>query len=196
MSERSERRHIDWAAIRAHVERLGAALETGLEPGPDRIRELREERRRQLAERRAAVMAAGPAAPVLILRLGAEFHALPLGSVAGVVPMAPITPLPRALPALCGVMNRHGEAWRVFDLARLLGLPAGECRHVVLLRGAERVGMAVDRAERVGDASSQTPARTGPYVSGYFTADGTDSIAVLDPATLLRHIASHGESPA
>lgn len=56
-------------------------------------------------------------------RLADKTYALPLTTVAQIIPMVTITPLPHAPQAVEGVMNFHGDAVPVIDLRRCLGMP-------------------------------------------------------------------------
>jgi purine-binding chemotaxis protein CheW len=56
-------------------------------------------------------------------RLADKTYALPLSTVAQIIPMVTITPLPHAPDAVEGVMNFRGDAVPVIDLRRCLGMP-------------------------------------------------------------------------
>jgi purine-binding chemotaxis protein CheW len=69
----------------------------------------------------------------LLLPVGDELHALYLGLVREVVPMAPITPVPGSPSWLLGVVNLRGEILPVIDSARPLGIrDAGPRTHLTV----------------------------------------------------------------
>ena len=101
--------------------------------------------------------------------------------------------LPRAGPALLGLVETRGVLCRVYDLAELFGRRAGSARraggHLVVLRqGGGRVGLRVDRAVGIVDvpAAGLLPADDGlPGMLGRITRSGID---LLDPETILGRV--------
>ena len=57
-----------------------------------------------------------------------ESWALPIGALREIVRVTPLTEVPRAAPALLGVMNLRGEVLPVFSLERRLGLASAPAR--------------------------------------------------------------------
>ena len=87
----------------------------------------------------------------LLLTIAAEWYAVTLNQVRGVVPTGHITPVPGAPPHIVGVQNLQGRLLAVLDTAPLLGLPPSkEAGHVVVV-SHERIelGCLVDRAEDI-----------------------------------------------
>lgn len=94
-------------------------------------------RRAQLLDRRAAQLAgrigvqgAADAMPGLsaerrmAVRCGDAWYGFALDDVQEVLPMAPVTPLPAALPGTLGLFGHRGRLANLLDMAVLLGLPA------------------------------------------------------------------------
>jgi purine-binding chemotaxis protein CheW len=85
----------------------------------------------------------------LAFELGSDAYAVPLECVREIVPMRPITPVPRAPRALRGVVALRGEIVQVIDLRLRLGLapiePTRASRIVVVQFGDDRAaGLLVD----------------------------------------------------
>ena len=128
---------------------------------------------------------------VVLMRCGDLRCALERAAVREIAPM-PLLPHPPSLPSsMEGVMNLGGEAILVVDLAKLLGVGAGEdveplYRHIVVLgQASEGVGLLVDRVEDVRriDDASLVPAAPANSLNGCVTAladvDGVQ-VNVLD----------------
>jgi len=105
-----------------------------------------------------------------------------------------VVPLPKAPPAVRGVINLRGKAVPVFDLRHRFGLPPREVEvtdHFVIARaGARTVALHADRAigllevaeSNVEEAKKVTPA--AEYVEGIVKMpDGL--VLIHDPATFL-----------
>jgi len=180
--------------------------------GEARAARLLEERAAALARRTDRASGPAPAAPVLVLSVGAERFGLPLDRAAEVLAAEPTTPLPGAPSALLGLRARAGRLYAVLDLARLLDLPErGPDRdpgtaggHDVLLRplpGAppgRRLALRVGRVMAALPPLPLPPDRTPPTPAGIAfhalipegTGDGTALLAVLDLESLLRSLAA------
>jgi chemotaxis signal transduction protein len=74
----------------------------------------------------------------LLVPLHDDWYAIELTRVREVLAFPFTTPLPGAPPALLGVFNLHGEVVPLFDLAQLLGLPAGPQGDRVAVADTER----------------------------------------------------------
>jgi purine-binding chemotaxis protein CheW len=87
----------------------------------------------------------------LLLTIAAEWYAVTLNQVRGVVPTGHITPVPGAPPHIVGVQNLQGHLLAVLDTAPLLGLsPLKEAGHVVVVSHERiEIGCLVDRAEDI-----------------------------------------------
>src|SRR5262245_1029184 len=111
---------------------------------------------RELVERAgAARSAADPGAevvtsPMIVLRLGARWLAVPAASVREVVTLESITKVPGVADRVLGVALVRGRLVPVIDLPDVLGTPRGgetaitRPRLVVLARGDDEVGVVAD----------------------------------------------------
>jgi len=131
--------------------------------------------------------------------LGAEEHcvfecsghvfAIALSAVCEVVSGKLATSIPQAPPVLIGVVELHGDALPIVQLATLLGTPARPytpaSQIVVLCSEDTRIGAVVDRVHplRVIDYTSLTPTEHHLY-RGWWR-EATTRIAVLNPAALV-----------
>jgi purine-binding chemotaxis protein CheW len=187
------RRPIDWEQVRARLRESQLALERALVADPQRIEAAYRQRAARLAVRQAQAGAASASLSMLVFSLGAERYALDLTVIREVFPFSGCAPVPGASAALLGVVNVRGEIRPVADLARLIGLPAGEedaPGHVLLLRRqGHPVGVKVGRVEGVrqvspgvitGEAGADRPARCVRGVT-------PDMLRILDPEAILSH---------
>jgi purine-binding chemotaxis protein CheW len=96
----------------------------------------------------------------LILDLGDEVYALPLGSVREVVPEPRVTRLPSAPAGLVGLVNVRGEIVPLFDAAALVGAPeGGPLAFAVVVRSHEGPGaLAVPRLPRSAELGERASA--------------------------------------
>lgn len=133
----------------------------------------------------------GQPAGHLLVRVGEQICALPVGAVRRVVRALTVHPLPGARAELAGLAEFAGEPLPVLDLGRLIGAPIGPhplfpVTVVVWSRteeGREAIGLAADEALEVVDlsASSWLPA------SGFLAGEallGEQVVRVLDPDRL------------
>jgi chemotaxis signal transduction protein len=81
----------------------------------------------------------------VMVRLGAEAYAMPVGHVREVAELGQVEPVPRARPELLGVRNLRGQILPVIDLAQLLGVPhaAPPARLLVAEASGRRAGFAI-----------------------------------------------------
>jgi purine-binding chemotaxis protein CheW len=124
---------------------------------------------------------------------GGQRYAIPLSAVRQVTQVSPLSRVPRAPPALLGVMNHAGRVACVVDLGPLVGLrsrPARPEGKVVLLqwpRGdlglyvADVLGIA-----SLGDESTPLAEREGAVVSQLDLPEGP--VKLIDPELLSRAI--------
>jgi chemotaxis signal transduction protein len=154
----------------------------------ERARKIFQQRTRQLAARGLGQETDKVA--VLILECGGEAFALRVTDAAEVVAMNVATTLPRARPALLGIVDRRGALCCVYELAALCGLaPSGAGRtsgHLVVLRaGGGQVGLRVDRASTIREVSAADllPSDEAFVASlGQYTRGGLN---LLDPDLIL-----------
>jgi len=91
-----------------------------------------------------------PGDQVLVVRLGAGLHAIPVAAVEEILPALPVEPVAQCPPFVRGVVYVRGHLIPVLDLAERLGM-ADHVRpaepHIVCLRWSGRlVGVQVDEA--------------------------------------------------
>ncbi len=148
------------------------------------------ERTRLLASRRDRQETERPE-PVLVLRAGTERFALRLRDAAEVSVARAAALLPQGDPALVGLMDIRGTLCRVYDLAKLCGLPGATgsrlTGHVIRLRINGNIGLLVERAEAMVDippARLQPDPETPPGQIGRRILAG---YTLIDPAALLSH---------
>jgi purine-binding chemotaxis protein CheW len=91
-----------------------------------------------------ARVAPGTAEQLLTFRLGGQRYGLPAGRVREVARMPRLARVPHAPPSLLGLANFRGSVLPVLSFAALTGQPGGREARVILLDGAEPVGIAVD----------------------------------------------------
>jgi purine-binding chemotaxis protein CheW len=135
---------------------------------------------------------------LLLFWLAERAFALSVTSVAQIIPMVTITPLPQTNPAVEGVINVRGEAIPVINLRRQQGLPEiqpGPYTPIILVEVEERtVGVIVDEvldvitvpASDVLDLQQILPEELGelPRLEGLVHAEG-EPILILAPHHLL-----------
>jgi purine-binding chemotaxis protein CheW len=125
----------------------------------------------------------------VIFRVGKERYALPLAAVREVVvPPVGHSKVPRAPPAVYGVINLRGRVVTVIDLRILLGLPeaGGPNQKIVLLdRGRRDLGLAVTEVDGIESVEKITsaPGRPEPAIRGLARLKGL-AVTVLEPEGL------------
>jgi len=122
----------------------------------------------------------------LLLPVGSDLYALPLGWAREVVAAPVVTRLVTAPAAVLGLFNLRGQLIPLLDTAALLGTgTTGAPAYAVVVDGADGVaGLAttgVPRRETLGEpaASSELTGTSGQYRLGQEVA------TLLDPAVLL-----------
>jgi purine-binding chemotaxis protein CheW len=126
----------------------------------------------------------------VIFRVEKERYGLPLASVREVVvPPGRFTRVPRAPPAISGVMNLRGRVVTVVEMRQLLGLPEGQTpasRVLLLDRGRRDLGFLVtdvDGIEALERVSAAAPGKAVLAVKGVARLKGL-GVTVLDPEGL------------
>jgi purine-binding chemotaxis protein CheW len=107
---------------------------------------------------------------VVVFRLGKEEFGVPIEAVQEIVRLPDqMTSVPKAPPAVEGVINLRGAVLPVIDLRRRLGLPAAERsdrqRIIVLLLDGVRTGFIVDLVAEVLKVAKST-IESAPVLSG------------------------------
>ncbi len=110
---------------------------------------------------------AGGRTEVLAVEAAGETYGLEIGTVAEILLMRPLTPVPRTPPFVLGIASLRGAVLPVLDLALRLGLPPGpgaRSNRIVVVRDRdEGVGFRVDRVRGVVGVTPETE-RSGDYV--------------------------------
>jgi chemotaxis-related protein WspB len=129
----------------------------------------------------------------LLFHLGDERYALDTVSVAEVLPLVRMKPIPQALPGVAGVFDYHGAPVPAIDLCELaLGRAAPKClsTRIILVRTLDDAGrphLLGLIAERV----TQTLRRQATdFVSAGVSADGAPYLGPVtsDPGGLIQRI--------
>jgi purine-binding chemotaxis protein CheW len=122
----------------------------------------------------------------VIFRVEKERYALPLGAVREVV-VVPDTysRVPRAPPAVRGVINLRGRVVTVVELGALLGLKdaSAPCQKIVLLdQGRRDLGLLVTDVDGIEPVERVTaaPGEPAPAIRGVARLKGL-AVTVLDP---------------
>lgn len=124
----------------------------------------------------------------VIFRLGRELYALPLASVREVVPPpASLSQVPRAPPAVRGVMNLRGRVVTIVAMRTLLDLkgmdvPPPDQKILLLDRGRRDLGLSVTDVEGIELVEKVTPppGPPSPAIRGLARLKGR-AVTVLDP---------------
>lgn len=123
----------DWAAARARLERVRAALDAGADDPVATARVL-DARARALARPPEAAAPAVAPLDLVVFGLGAERYGVEARCVQAVLPLGELVALPGAPAVVLGVIHHRGRVLPVIDLRRLLEAGGG---------GAARAGRAV-----------------------------------------------------
>jgi purine-binding chemotaxis protein CheW len=122
----------------------------------------------------------------VVFRLEKERYALPLAAVREVVVPPPgYSRVPRAPPAVCGVMNLRGRVVTVVEMVPLVGLgePSGAGEKIILLdRGRRDLGLLVSDVDGIEliEKVVPPPGRLDGAVRGLARLKGL-AVTVLDP---------------
>lgn len=115
----------------------------------------------------------GAGGQYLVFCLADEEYGVGISDVREIVPVPPVTRVPRAPPAVRGVVNLRGKILPVIDLRDLLGMPPRDddpqtCIVVVGVRGM-LVGVSVDRVCEVASITSDEIGAAPPMGSDVTT---------------------------
>jgi chemotaxis signal transduction protein len=116
-------KNVDWKAVRRRLDIATKATEAAINPPPDRLRRMLEQRTRTVA----AAMERAPTPDLAYLvpfTLSGTSFAIAASYVREVLPLPAVTPVPRSPLHVVGVMDLRGQILPVFALGSLLGLPA------------------------------------------------------------------------
>ena len=192
MTRSRDRRRMDWAEIRGRVDRAARALAEAQTPSPERVRELLEERARQLA-RRPPPPPEGAALETMLFTVAGERYAIEARYVMEVFALRGLTLLPGAEPPVFALTGWRGALLTIIDVRRLLDLSAAALNDLgrVIVLGEDRAafGMLVDVVDEMRvmpEAEIHRPTERGEGARAYVRGITTDAIQVLDGAALLR----------
>jgi chemotaxis-related protein WspB len=125
---------------------------------------------------------------VLVFHLGSDRYGLPLQLVQRVLPLMALKALPLAAPAVAGLLNLHGDAVPVIDLARLSGgAPARahfDTRIVLVDYRApdgqvHPLGLMAEGVQGVQDVTPQALADSGVQAAPFLGQVASDSKGML-----------------
>lgn len=152
------------------------------------------------AEGRSAIQRAdelGKRAEYLAFMLGTEAYAIEIGNIVEILKPLPITEVPRADPAVVGVMSVRGRLVTVIDLKRRFKLARSfsmDKKSRILLVNApeEEIGLLVDevlQVYRLAESEIEPPTVLGseqqqPHVVGIGRPPGGAVLLLLDLAPL------------
>lgn len=148
-------------------------------------------------------MALGPGEPLPGMHLAVEVAGhralLPAGRVLEVVPLVPLSPLPRPAPHVRGAFLYRGQPAVTLDLASLAGVPHEPelDAHLVVLASHRPFALLVDRARRLpdppvvapGDADAGDPWRGSALITALCRCAG-EVMPLLATAALERALAT------
>ncbi|GLG00583.1 chemotaxis protein CheW [Alicyclobacillus hesperidum subsp. aegles] len=126
----------------------------------------------------------------VVMKMGKELYGAPVMQVVSVERMMDITPVPRTLPFIKGVVNLRGTVTPVIDLRERVGLSATErldsdaMRIVIVEVDAMLVGMIVDSVEDVVTVD-ESQVSAPPEVVGGLRAVYLHGVAQLDERLLV-----------
>jgi purine-binding chemotaxis protein CheW len=115
-------------------------------------------------------------------------YALPLAAVREVLLPAPLSRVPRAPPALAGIMNHRGRVITVADLGEMLGARgkvSPDARLLLLDRGRRDLALRVFGVDGIRDLPEPQPAGAALPIAGYVEPEGEVAVAVLDSDSLV-----------
>jgi purine-binding chemotaxis protein CheW len=170
-------RKFDWPGVRTRLAEAERLIEAPLEPTPDQVARVCQQRAVKLAQRPPSLLNDAEE-PVLVFSLSGERYSLPLDQVAEVLPLRTLTPVPGLPNHIAGIINVRTEIRPVVSLRLLLGLATGKTDgpgYVLMLRGQRRnLGVQVDSVEGVVSFSRDdaVSTKTNRFVSWKTSAAG------------------------
>jgi len=152
-----------------------------------------EDLARSAASRREGAAPAEVMRQLLCVKVDGSPYAVPVENVREIVRVRPITPIPRTVPAVRGVISLRGEIIQVIDLRLRLALPpaavAKANRIVVVQADDGRVaGVLVDEVRevlRVSESAIGSGAGDAQGIVAALCTNGTEFVSIVDPGRLL-----------
>lgn len=142
----------------------------------------------------------GEAVSLLSFKLAQETYAAPLTSIRQIIKLTPITMVPRAPTHVLGVISLRGMIIPVFDLRRMLKLPAAapgrKTRIIIVTEGKFSAGLVVDEVEgvvRLAESGIEPPPTLAGLEAEYVKGIGrveSRMIILLDLAKVLVPVSS------
>ena len=189
---RFESSSIDWAEVRRRVEAARRAADAHGEIGPERARQILEQRARELAASLVVPERADETLEVMTFALAGQTYAIESSHVVEVFRLKDLALLPGVQAPTVGLTGWRGRLLTLLDLRQILGLPATarNDRGYVIVLGKERptFGILADAVhEMMTLATSDVRApREGVAVNRKYVRGVTgDALPVLDARELL-----------
>lgn len=186
---RSERA-IDWPAVRARISK--AAAEEALNPSGDRAKQILDARAHALARTLVEEQPAGESIEAITFALANERYAVETRYVREVTRFTDFTTVPGAPDFVVGVTNLRGGVLVVFDLRKILGIPAPGLTDLsrVIVHGRERAEFgiladAVHEVRIISAADLLAPADSAGTDRRYLRGITADALIMLDGSALL-----------
>ena len=155
------------------------------------------ERAERLAERKSVETKADNGEAILVFKMGEERFALRMKMVLTIVPFVKVTPVALTAPEVLGVMANKGEVHSVYDLAKLLQLPAATQQQagggqILVLRGDKhRAGVRVDSIEAIDFLeTNMEPSRTSRT---YVKPRNSEPLILIESLDIFANVPSDGE---
>jgi chemotaxis-related protein WspB len=129
---------------------------------------------------------------ILVFTIGADRYGMALRDIARVLPLPTLKQVPLAPPWAAGVLDLHGEAVPVVDLAQLAGCapeaPCVDTRIVVVDAGARQLGLLAQHVSGIetfeAGAGSDTGLAGAPFL-GRVVPTPSGLLQLVDTARLL-----------
>jgi purine-binding chemotaxis protein CheW len=139
---------IDWQEIHRRVEAAQASVPGGLDPSPEKKKEILRARAAMLA-REPAKAETEEAIEVAQFLLAQERYGIETRWIREVVPLRELAPLPAAPPFVLGIFNVRGKILPVMDIKKLFDLPEKGLtdlnKVLVIQGGALELGILADQ---------------------------------------------------
>lgn len=152
-----------------------------------------DELARAAAARRESASPADAQRQLLCVRVAQVPYAVPVENVREIVRVRPITPIPRTVSSVRGVISLRGEIIQVIDLRLRLRLPAEAATKasrivVVQVEDGRVAGVLVDEVRevlRVAETAIGSPAAADAGIVVALCANGSEFVSIVDPQRLL-----------
>lgn len=194
-TQRAPGADIDWAAVRERLARAATTSQDALQPSPETVHRILEERAAKLARPIAQAQPDSQSIDVLTFALGRERYAVESRYVREVLRLTELAPLPRVPAFVVGVTNLHGEILCVFDLQIFFGFAAKGLTnraHVIVCAGDKtEFGIIADAVDEVAQlqAGDVRPDAIFESARGRECIRGVtrDAVLFVDLPALMRH---------